>query len=183
MGELLRALGRASAATSTCTRCHRSPGCSRSATAAIGRRSTSRVLIDGDVVRIGGIRIGADATVGARAPSRPARASPRRDRPGSAVSAASVPTRPGKLAGGRVGGVVRAVAAAGPGAHRWLWAYAAPPSPRAAAARRLPPGLGRPRHRKRRLVAAFAGGVARPRACSRGASSRSVSSGACCRSA
>ena len=62
-----------SGATSTCTRCRPSPACSRSATAPrSSRRSTSRgYWIDGDAVRIGGVRIGADATIGARSTLAP----------------------------------------------------------------------------------------------------------------
>nr|WP_121060677.1 Pls/PosA family non-ribosomal peptide synthetase [Microbacterium telephonicum] len=85
--------------------------------------------IDGDVVRIGGIRIGADASVGARSTLAPGARIGRRAEiaPGSAVfgRVRADQTWAGSPAV-RVGGVSgqwpqdRA-----PAPHRWLWAYAA----------------------------------------------------------
>ncbi len=54
--------------TSTCTRCPRSPACSSSATGAAVEPEVdlSGYWVDGDVVRVGQIRVGAGAVVGAR---------------------------------------------------------------------------------------------------------------------
>ena len=68
-----RARARRSARTSTCTRFRRSPACSRSPTAprSSPRSTSSGYWIDGDTVRIGGISIGAGATIGTRSTLAP----------------------------------------------------------------------------------------------------------------
>ncbi|MBZ6373215.1 MAG: amino acid adenylation protein, partial [Microbacterium hominis] len=86
--------------------------------------------IDGDVVRIGGIRIGADATVGARSTLAPGTRIGRRAEiaPGSAVfgRVRADQTWAGSPAE-RVGGTSSAQwpADRAPAPTRWLWAYAA----------------------------------------------------------
>ena len=88
----------ASARTSICTAFRRSPGCSRSATAPrSSRRSTSPGhWIDGDVLHVGTITVGADARIGARSMLGPAPTSvtDAEIAPGSAVF--------GAVPGGRV---------------------------------------------------------------------------------
>ena len=86
--------------------------------------------IDGDVVRIGGIRIGAEATVGARSTLAPGTRIGRRAEiaPGSAVfgRVRADQTWAGSPAE-RVGGTSTTHWPEGraPAPHRWLWAYAA----------------------------------------------------------
>ena len=100
---------------STCTRCRRSPGCSRSARA---RSVESEVdlaghWLDGDVLHVGRVRIGPGATVGSRSTLLPGA----RDRPG----------RRGRrrVGGGRLGagresaGAVRRRCGSGWPRHRW----------------------------------------------------------------
>ncbi|MCT9821050.1 amino acid adenylation domain-containing protein [Microbacterium sp. W1N] len=85
--------------------------------------------IDGDVVRIGGIRIGADASIGARSTLAPGTRIGRRAEiaPGSAVfgRVRADQTWAGSPAV-RVGGVsTHWPAERAPAPHRWLWAYGA----------------------------------------------------------
>ena len=90
-----------SAATSTCTRSRRSPACSRSATGCSIEPEVdlSGHWLDGDVLHVGEVRVGAGARVGARSTLVPGR---RRRR--------------GRRGGARVGGVRRRsrTASAGP---------------------------------------------------------------------
>ncbi len=96
-----RLLGAGSAGTSTCTASRRSPACSPSATAARSSpRSTSPGhWLDGDVLHVGAVRVGADARVGARSTLLPGcrRRRRRRGRRRAPRSSARCPTaRPGR---------------------------------------------------------------------------------------
>ena len=122
---------RRSAATSTCTRFRPSPGMLEVGDGASIEPEVdlSGYWIDGDLVRIGPVRIGADATVGTRSTLAPGTRIGQRAQiaPGSAVFGRARADQ--SWAGSpavRVGGVDRATGrpSARPRAGRWLWAYA-----------------------------------------------------------